>query len=712
MPGFVELVKRANRTRSPEHSVALRATVLAAVMVGVIALAIERAVSIPVTALVLVALPVAYWVSYLRREKDNLVLKLLISIFAIAALFRFFGQLRLVSTLDEVRFPLADLFLWIQVLHGFDLPARKDLKFSLGSSLALMAIAGSLSQDFWFAATLIPYFALAILALALAHRSEIQDGVIATITPQSGGPKQVVPKWDVARGLAVTLVAGTVLFLVIPQPSGLRTFALPFSAGEAGALGAGGGVANPGFEDGGAPSSRSIGSAFYGFNESLNLRVRGELNDNVVMRVRASAPAMWRGLLFDHYDGVQWTGDTSDPRSLEGDPPFGYPVEFRSLGPRSTKSQTFYVEAEQPNVVFTGGQPESVWVDEALNIDDLGGLRLDATLTEGAVYSVVSSVGAATPEMLRSLPSEDPPADKNRYLQIPPTLPQRVGALAERITRNAPTTYDKVRAIETWLANNYEYSIESPVPPPGQDAVDHFLFETDVGFCEQFASATIMMLRSLDIPARMVAGYAVGTRNPFTGYYEIKNSDAHTWVDVWFPNVGWYEFDPTFAIPPAEEDAAQSVPLVRAFRFAADRFRDFAPKDVAGYLRAGLTILLVAVALAAVWLIGRRLRPKKRKVPVTEPIAGGPVTRALKGVEDALAARGVPRAPPETAAELLARTGGRKPELTRALKAFEQERYGSAPPPEAEAEAAIGEFNRLAVNAANGESDRQAAADR
>jgi protein-glutamine gamma-glutamyltransferase len=711
LPGIVELVKRANRTRSPEHSIAFRATVLGAVMVGVIALAVERAVSIPVMAFILVALPVAYWVSYQRREKDNLVLKLLISILAIVALFRFFGQLRLVSTLDEVRFPLADLFLWIQVLHGFDLPARKDLSFSLGSSLALMAVAGSLSQDLWFALTLIPYFALAISAMALAHRSEIHDRAVATMTTQGRFRKQVIPKREIARGLAVSLIAGTILFLVIPQPSGLRTFALPFSVGGGAAVGGGGGIANPGFE-GGDPSARSIGTAFYGFNETLNLRVRGELNDNVVMRVRASAPAMWRGLLFDHYDGVQWTGDTSDPIPLEGDPPFGYPAAFRSLGPRSTKSQTFYVEAEQPNVIFTGGQPESVWVDEGLNIDDLGGLRLDATLTEGAVYSVVSSVGAATPDELRSIASEEPPKDKNRFLQLPGSLPQRVRTLAERVTRDAQTTYDKVRAIETWLAGNYEYSIESPVPPPGRDAVDHFLFETDVGFCEQFASATIVMLRSLGIPARMVAGYAVGTRNPFTGYYELKNSDAHTWVDVWFPKVGWYEFDPTFAIPSAEEDVSQSVPLVRAFRFAADRFRDFAPKDLAGYLRGGLTILLVAVVLATVWLLGRRLRPKKPTISAPEPIAGGPVTRALRGVEEVLAARGSPRAPPETAAELLARTGGRKPELSRALKAFEQERYGLAPPPDAEAQAAVAELEQLATRTANGGSDRQAAIDR
>ena len=80
-------------------------------------------------------MPLAYWISYRRRAKDNWHIKIAITIFAIFALIRFFGQLRGIATLDEVRFPLADLFLWVQVLHGFDLPARKDLNFSLGSSL-------------------------------------------------------------------------------------------------------------------------------------------------------------------------------------------------------------------------------------------------------------------------------------------------------------------------------------------------------------------------------------------------------------------------------------------------------------------------------------------------------------------------------------------------------------------------------------------------
>jgi hypothetical protein len=241
--------------------------------------------------------------------------------------------------------------------------------------------------------------------------------------------------------------------------------------------------------------------------------------------------------------------------------------------------------------------------------------------------------------------------------------------------------------------------VDSPIPPVGEDAVDFFLFDDEkVGFCEQFASATVMMLRAVGIPARMVAGYAVGTRNPFTGYYEIQNSDAHTWVEAWFPhNYGWYEFDPTFAIPPAEVEVTESVPLMRAFRFFTDRFGDGGTEDVSDYIRTGLWVALAGVVLMGGWLLWKRLGVRPQVVGMPAPVAGGPITHAFRRLEESLAARGSPRAPPETAAELMARTGRGRPRAGSALRAFQQERYGPADPSPAEAEAAVKELDELAL---------------
>ena len=705
MPGVIDAIKDANRTRLPEDSIAVRAVILATVITGALALAIVQAISITTTIFVVVALCGAYWVSYIRRRSDNWAIKIALTAAAIVAMLNFFRQLSTVATLDEVRFPLAHLFLWIQVVHGFDLPARKDLNFSLTSSLALMAAAASISQDLWYGGVLIVYLVLAVAALALLHRSAVTEGAITTSPTGPGSDEVRAPRAiarDVFKALAVTVVAGTVLFLVIPQPQAIRTFALPFAIGGGVGIPASGGIANPGFPNGGTPSSRSSNAAYYGFSNRMDLRVRGDLSDDVVMRVRASAPGMLRGMVFEKYDGVAWSADETDPTPLEGDPPYGYPPEFRSLGPRATLTETFYIETEQPNVVFSTGQPDTVWIDGGVSIDQNGGLRTPSTLTPGTVYSVVSTRGAATPSELRALPEEATPEPLDRYLQLPDELPTRVRDLAARITKDAPTRYDKVTAIEGWLARNYHYNIDSPVPPSGRDAVDYFLFDSDVGFCEQFASATAVMMRSLDIPTRVIAGYTPGTRNPFTGYYEVKNSDAHTWVEVWFPKFGWYEFDPTFAIPPAHEDLASNVPLAKAFDFLSEHLKDALPhgmKDFAGTILGAGFFLVLAFGAYLAW---RKRNGPREVTPAFQPaVVGGPVTKAFRRFEYALAQSGRARSPNETAAEVLRRTTFRKKTGSpkTALTAFEKERYGADEPTEEEVRSAVAELARLSAEA-------------
>src|SRR5680860_1277591 len=425
---------------------------------------------------------------------------------------------------------------------------------------------------------------------------------------------------------------------------------------------------NPGFESG-APGSRSSGTAYHGFNDSLDLRVRGELSDEVVMRVRSSAPAMLRGMIFDHYDGVTWSQPSEDPVPLDGTPPYFYPVEQRSLGPRAEVSQTFYIEAEQPNAIFSAAYPDRIFYEGGVAVDALGGLRTGGTLSEGTVYSVVASRGAATPEQLRKLGAPEAPETLSRYLEVPSSVPKRVRSLARRITASAGTTYDKVKAIEDYMARNYRYSTDSPVAPEGRDAVDHFLFDTDVGFCEQFASATTVLLRSLGIPARLVAGYTPGTRNPFTGYYEVRNSDAHAWVEVYFPAYGWYEFDPTFAVPPAQVETSSSLPLARLLEAAQKKLGGFSLGEPSPVDIAALAVALVAAWAAAVLWRRRRLRGVRRP-PAGEP--GGPVEAAGRELESALRETGEERAPPETARELLYRLGS----SGAAADAFDEERYG------------------------------------
>ena len=126
-------------------------------------------------------------------------------------------------------------------------------------------------------------------------------------------------------------------------------------------------------------------------------------------------------------------------------------------------------------------------------------------------------------------------------------------------TAGKATEYDKVMAVQDWITANTQYDLNVPRDPPGVDTVDRFLFVTHRGFCEQIASAMAVMLRTQGIPTRLVTGFGPGTWDPLTGYYEVKQSDAHAWLEVYYPGIGWVPYDPTFENY-RRRDAADQLP--------------------------------------------------------------------------------------------------------------------------------------------------------
>jgi len=137
------------------------------------------------------------------------------------------------------------------------------------------------------------------------------------------------------------------------------------------------------------------------------------------------------------------------------------------------------------------------------------------------------------------------------YLQLPAALDPRITELAKQTTKYARTPFDKTLAIETFLRNRYTYTLNL-TGKPGDDPLAHFLFETRAGHCEYFASAMTIMLRTLGIPAREVNGFLPGEYNDLGGDYIVRASDAHSWVEVYFPGAEWQVFDPTPAAPENE----------------------------------------------------------------------------------------------------------------------------------------------------------------
>ena len=132
-----------------------------------------------------------------------------------------------------------------------------------------------------------------------------------------------------------------------------------------------------------------------------------------------------------------------------------------------------------------------------------------------------------------------------------------------------------VRAFESWIGANVVYDLDAPTPAEGVDAVDDFLFSSRRGFCEQIASALAVMLRTQGVPARLATGYLPGERDRLSGVWKVRASDAHAWVEVWFPESGWQAFDPTAEVPFGGEVDAGSVggDLAEAIGAAAGRQR-------------------------------------------------------------------------------------------------------------------------------------------
>ncbi|MEE3006369.1 MAG: transglutaminase domain-containing protein [Chloroflexota bacterium] len=162
----------------------------------------------------------------------------------------------------------------------------------------------------------------------------------------------------------------------------------------------------------------------------------------------------------------------------------------------------------------------------------------------GDTYEMASSVSLATADQLRDAGTNYPSWVLKKYTQLPDTLPQRVRDLSERLTADAETPYDKAKAIEEYL-RSLPYTLSVDPPPFDADGVDHFLFTLEQGYSEYFASAMTVMLRTVDVPARMATGYTQGAKVPDENLYMVLDNNAHGWLEVYFPRYGWIAQEPT-----------------------------------------------------------------------------------------------------------------------------------------------------------------------
>jgi hypothetical protein len=286
------------------------------------------------------------------------------------------------------------------------------------------------------------------------------------------------------------------------------------------------------------------------------------------------------------------------------------------------------VEAPAIGTVYAAYRPLLVSLPAtAYRFDADGAIQLRRPLGRGSEYTVQSYRPYVTAAILREHDPADAASLPDGTMRGP--VPSRVGELARRITANAPTTYDAVLAIEDWIGAHTTYTLDIPPLPKGADAVEQHLFVDRKGFCVQIATSTAVMLHSLGVPVRLGSGFTPGEESVFGQDFTVRAKDAHAWVEVWFPDVGWQAFDPTAHVPlSGEYDGSLLARIWRALQ----------------RLALFVALLVAVLGFFVVRTVVRRRRRRREEAWVH---------RLYRRVERAGRVRGRPRRPGETPQQYL-----------------------------------------------------------
>jgi transglutaminase-like putative cysteine protease len=442
------------------------------------------------------------------------------------------------------------LMLYVLVVRLYSATKTRDQLF-----LAMMATASLLAAAIFTVDTAFVIFLLAFLVLGVSTFMAIEmlrsaEGAVAP--PLEAGTPAAS---RLGRALALTALGltlgtallGSAIFLILPR----------FPAGYLGGL-------------------NFSNTMISGFSDNVELGRIGEikLNPAVVMRTKMSvsaesAPFMrWRGVVLTTFDGHRWfTEKTEPPTPIPPDNEGWYsvgpampvynPAQFRPvhytvlLEPMATDALfvlshpvalrgTFQQESEHRS---RDNRPVVVMMD-----------RTDSLFNPYNNFSKMYYEGQSMLPLLQAdalrASGTNYPTDKldlKMYTQLPEKLDDRIPKLAREIVARATTPYDRAAAIEIYLRTRFGYTLQQPDPVPA-DPLANFLFRRQAGHCEYFATAMTVLVRTLGIPARYVNGFLPGEYNDVGDSYIVRGSDAHSWVEVYFPGYGWIPFDPT---PPA-----------------------------------------------------------------------------------------------------------------------------------------------------------------
>lgn len=303
------------------------------------------------------------------------------------------------------------------------------------------------------------------------------------------------------------------------------------------------------------------------FGLSLNLGNVAATGEEILFHVTSSQnsgwemPNYWKAQTYDSYRDGQWAlSNNYDSIDL-------FPQNF-NLNQSIPLSREEITYAFDMNIflnrnIFTVNFP--VWISRGVEVNTISiennfreaiSYQANPPLQKGEIYQVRALVANPTWAELRAA-EQDYPAWLDRYLQLPEDLSPKIKQLAEEIAAYQNNSFDKTQVITYYLRRNITYSERIPEVPEGEDPIAWFLFTHKAGYCNYYATAEVLMLRSIGIPARLAVGYAQGSFNPENGSFTVVQKDRHAWVEVYYVGYGWVEFEPTSSRPYIERPLGQ-----------------------------------------------------------------------------------------------------------------------------------------------------------
>jgi transglutaminase-like putative cysteine protease len=437
------------------------------------------------------------------------------------------------------------LMLFVMIVRLFSAQTTRDHLFLAMLAFAAMLCAAILTVG---TAYLAFFFAFLLLAISTFVGLEMRRSAeAATATPIESGTGAAHRLHRALGGASaiiafVTLAVGSAIFFLIPrvsagylsgynlQPTLISGFTDDVELGEIGVI---------------KKSSAIV----------MHIQVEGDPSQ--------AQNVHWRGVVLTTFDGRRWSTNERSPEPILAGEDGWFPLASGPLPARRRAEQLRYTVLLEPlatTSLFFAAEPQSARgtfgaaasgasARRSYLVRDRTGSIFDPFyISERVRYDAVSLREENSAVDLRTASAIYPADITSTYLQLP-ELDPRIPALARQITARSTTPYDKAAAIETYLRTHYGYTLDLSGTPP-TDPLAYFLFQKRAGHCEYFASAMTVMIRSLGIPARYINGFLPGEYNDVDSEYVIRASDAHSWVEVYFPDYGWITFDPT---PPSDE---------------------------------------------------------------------------------------------------------------------------------------------------------------